>query len=224
MVDRWREYFDSNGAFNPDWLKTAVAHWGFHEVLYGMIQRFSAPSDRILDVGCGPGWSDMYLASLGYSVLGIDNEPSLVDLANQQAKRLGAAAEFQVADAFDLSGVEGQFELAFSCGVLEHFDREVTVRLLEEQAKCAKYVVIQIPTKYTAYSGGITDERIYSINQLAAIVQDAGMDVVSKFGYGDLAATPIHRALRRFLPRAVLRLLQNRGYAYCIAVIGKSRR
>lgn len=223
MADRWREYFDSYGAFDPDWLKTAVAHWGFHEILYGMIQRYCAPSSRILDVGCGPGWSDMYLASLGYKVVGVDNEPTLVDLANQQAQRLGASAEFQVADAFDLSGLQGRFDLAFSCGVLEHFDRDVTVQLLKEQAKYSKYVLIQIPTKYTAYTGAITDERIYSVDELASIVRDAGMDVVSKFGYGDLAATPVHMASRRFLPRAALRLLQNRGYAYCIAVIGRSR-
>ncbi|UVJ42791.1 class I SAM-dependent methyltransferase [Pseudomonas sp. LS1212] len=223
MADRWREYFDSYGAFNSDWLKSAVAHWGFHEVLYGMIQRYCQPTSRLLDVGCGPGWSDMYLSSLGYKVVGIDNEPTLVELAGQQAARLGATAEFQVADAFDLSGLEGQFDLAFSCGVLEHFDREVTVQLLKEQAKCAKYVLIQIPTKYTAYAGGITDERIYTVDELAAIVRDSGMDVVAKFGYGDLGATQVHAASRRFLPRAALRFLQNRGYAYCIAVIGKSR-
>ncbi|NWB85478.1 class I SAM-dependent methyltransferase [Pseudomonas gingeri] len=223
MADRWHEYFDSCGAFNSNWLTSAVAHWGFHEVLYGMIQRYCAPSSRILDVGCGPGWSDMYLSSLGYKVIGIDNEPTLVELANQHAQRLGATAAFQVADAFDLSGLQGQFDLAFSCGVLEHFDRDVTVRLLEEQAKCSKYVLIQIPTKYTAYTGVITDERIYSVDELASIVRDAGMEVVSKFGYGDLAATPVHRASRRFLPRAALRLLQNRGYAYSIAVIGRSR-
>jgi SAM-dependent methyltransferase len=222
MADRWREYFDSHGAFNSDWLKTAVTHWGFHEVLYGMIQRYCSPSARILDVGCGPGWSDMYLASMGFKVVGVDNEPALVKLANQQSERLGSTAKFQVADAFDLSALQGQFDLAFSCGVLEHFDREVTIQLLKEQAKCSKYVLIQIPTKYTAYSGVITDERFYSIAELASIVRDAGMEVVSKFGYGDLAATRVHMALRRFLPRAALRFLQNRGYAYSIAVIGKS--
>lgn len=223
MAERWREYFDSHGAFNPDWLKTAVAHWGFHEVLYGMIQRYSGPSSRLLDVGCGPGWSDMYLSSMGYQVVGVDNEPTLVELANQQAQRLGVNAEFVVGDAFDLSTLEGKFDLAFSCGVLEHFDRDVTVQLLKEQAKCSKYVLIEIPTKHTAYAGGITDERIYTINELADIVRDAGLEVVSKFGYGDLAATRVQAAMRRFLPRAVLRFLQNRGYAYAIAVIGKSR-
>lgn len=202
---------------------SAVAHWSFHEVLYGMVQRYCPPTSRLLDVSCGPGWSGMYLSSLGHKVVGVDNEPTLVKLANQKAARMGSTAEFQLADTFDLSGFEWQFYLAFFCGVLEHFDREVTVQLLKAQAKCAKYVLLEIPTKYSAYADGITDERIYTIDELAGIVRDSGMDVVGKFGCVDLGATRVHAAVRRFLPRAALRLLQNRGYAYCIAVIGKSR-
>jgi SAM-dependent methyltransferase len=221
MADRWRQYFDSNGAFNQDWLKTAVAHWNFHEVLYGMIQRHCPSPARILDVGCGPGWSCMYLASLGYEVVGIDNEPSLVSLANQQAKRLGNTAKFFDADAFDLSSLNVSFDLAFSCGVLEHFDREVTIQLLREQANRADKVLIQIPTKYTSFTGELTDERLYTVNELATMVREAGMEVVAKFGYGDLGATHAHHLLRRTLPRAMWRLLQNNGYAYSIAVLGK---
>ena len=221
MAERWRKYFDTNGAFDPNWLKTAVAHWGFHEILYGMIQRHCPRPARLLDVGCGPGWSDMYLASLGYDVVGIDNEPALVALANQQARQMGSSAQFRMADAFDLSALQSEFDLAFSCGVLEHFDRDVTVQLLREQAKHAKHVIIQIPTKYTIYTGELTDERLYSVADLATMVRDAGMEVVAKFGYGDLGATRTHHLLRRGLPRAAWRLLQNRGYAYSIAVMGR---
>lgn len=220
MSERWQSYFKKHGAFEKNWLVTAVAHWGFHETLYGMIARHCPKPARILNVGSGPGWSELYLASAGYDVTGIDNEPSLVDLARERAAILGVPAKFEVADAFDLASFESKFDLVFSCGVLEHFDREETVSLLREQARCAPYVIIEIPTKYTVYSGGITDERIYTVKQLAKIVEDAGLKVVAKFGYGDLAATPIHLLLRRLLPRVALRFLQNRGYAYSIAVIG----
>ncbi len=220
MSERWHSYFKTHGAFNHDWLATAVSHWGFHELLYGMIVRHCPKPARILDVGSGPGWSDYYLASCGYEVTGIDNEPRLVELAHIQADRFGVSAKFEVADAFDLSAYYSKFDLAYSCGVLEHFDRDVTVRLLKEQALCASLVIIEIPTRYTVYAGGITDERIYTINELAKIVEDAGMRVVAKFGYGDLTATGWHVFLRRVLPRALWRWLQNKGYAYSIAVIG----
>lgn len=217
------KYFNTHGAFDKNWLGTAVAHWGFHETLYGMIARHCPTPARILNVGSGPGWSELYLSSIGYEVTGIDNEPALVELARDRAKFLGVPAKFEVADAFDLSAFESKFDLVFSCGVLEHFDRDVTIALLKEQAKCASKVLIQIPTNYTAYTGPITDERMYTINQLAQIVEDAGLRVIAKFGYGDLSATPMHVFIRRALPRALWRMAQNKGFAYSIAVIGESK-
>lgn len=222
MSERWKEYFDGHKAFEKNWLQSAVPHWGFHETLYGNIQRYCPRGGRILDVGCGPGWSAMYLASQGYVSTGIDNEVSLVELARAQAVSLGNSAVFEVADAFDLSAYHGKFDLAFSCGVLEHFDRSVTIDLLRQQSMCAKYVLIQIPSRYTAYTGNITDERIYSIRELRKIVSEAGLSVERSFGYGELNATRLHFVLRQFLPRGAWRILQNIGYCYSLAVIGKS--
>jgi SAM-dependent methyltransferase len=222
MTQRWKDYFDAHGAFDPRWLATAVSHWSFHEILYGTIAELAPKPARILDVGSGPGWSVMYLASQGYAATGVDNEPSLVEVARAQAERLNISAEFKCADAFDLRELHGQFDLAFSCGVLEHFDRDVTVQLLREQAKCARQVLIQIPTKFTAYAAPLTDERIYTVSQLAGIVEDAGLKVVRKFGYGDVTATRSQVWLRRLLPRMAYRQLQNYGFGYAMAVVGSS--
>lgn len=223
MTDRWHHYFATQGAFDATWLKTAVAHWQFHEILYGTIARYCPAPARILDIGCGPGWSDLYLSALGYAVTGIDNEQRLVDIARDLADRLGSASKFEQGDAFDLRPYYGSFDLAYSCGVLEHFDRHVTIQLLQEQAKCAKHVLIQIPTRYTALTGSITDERIYTVRELVQIVRDAGLNVTAAFGYGDISVTPAQVWMRRLLPRGVWRWLQNRGYAFSIAVLGTRR-
>lgn len=222
MSERWHEYFARQAAFEEGWLRAAVTHWGFHEILYGMIQRYCPPPARILDVGCGPGWSDCYLAAAGYMPTGIDNEPRLVAHANDLAQRLSVSAKFEVGDAFDLSAHYERFDLVYSCGVLEHFERLVTVDLLREQAKCAPFVLIQIPTRYTQYTGPITDERIYTMRQLQRMVKEAGLSVVASFGYGDVSVTPAQIWTRRILPRAALRWLQNHGVlAYSIAVLGR---
>lgn len=222
MTDRWREYFEESNAYSGDWLKSAVTHWGFHENLYGNIIRICPPPAKIIDIGCGPGWSAIYLSSLGYEIVGLDNEPSLVELATRTAKNMGSNARFICGDAFNLSQLNERFDLAYSCGVLEHFDRNTTIELLKQQSSHAKYVLIQIPSRYTAYTGQITDERIYSISELRAIVTDAGLILEKSFGYGELNATFTHKALRQILPRAAWRTLQNLGYCYSLAVIGKS--
>ena len=221
MTDRWLSYFESQGIRDSRWLEAAVMHWGFHEVLYGTIKRHCPPPAKILDVGSGPGWSDLYLSAMGYDVTGVDSEPALVDTARDLSSRLGVRATFTTGDAFDLGLFHGQFDLVYSCGVLEHFDREVTVQLLREQSRCGRYVLIQIPTKYTALTGQITDERIYRVAELQGIVRDAGLRVVRTFGYGDITVTPQQIWLRRLLPRLIWRVAQNLGFAYSIAVLGE---
>lgn len=223
MTERWKKYFIDHRAFGENWLMAAVAHWNFHETLYGMIEAICPPGSQLLDVGCGPGWSGIYLSSRGFKFTGIDNERDLINLAIKNNERLNGRANFEVADAFDLSGLNKKFDLSFSCGVLEHFDRDITIKLLQEQAKISRYVLIEIPTKYTSYTGAITDERIYTMGQLVRIVEDAGMKVVSQFGYGDITATQFHVLTRRILPRFIYRILQNCGYAYAIAVIGERK-
>lgn len=221
MADRWFVYFNRQGIQDARWLEAAITHWGFHEILYGIIKRHCPVPARILDVGCGPGWTDLYLSSMGYEVTGVDNEPRLIDAALDMKSRFGSGAEFVVGDAFDLSLYHRRFDLVYSCGVLEHFDRDVTVQLLQEQARCARYVLIQIPTKYTALTGEITDERIYTVSELKGIIRDAGLRVTSAFGYGDVTVTSFQIWLRRLLPRGIWRCLQDRGYAYSIAVLGE---
>jgi SAM-dependent methyltransferase len=223
MTQRWNDYFSTHGAFESTWLRAAVAHWGFNEVLYGTVLNRLPPPARILDVGSGPGWSDLLFSSLGYEVTGIDNEPKLVDLANDLAARMQLPTRFEFADASDLAAYHGRFDLAYSCGVLEHFDRDATVNLLREQALCAKYVLIQIPTRFSSYAVPMTDERIYTVAELRRIVEDAGLDVVHAFGYGDVTVTRTQIWMRRVLPRMLWRALQDEGYAFAIAVLGRRR-
>lgn len=54
------------------------------------------------------------------------------------------------------------------------------------------------------------------------MVEDAGMDVVAKFGYGDICFNKIHKLIRLLLPRFIYRLIQNMGFSFAIAVIGKT--
>jgi SAM-dependent methyltransferase len=222
MSDRWWNYFEKHKEQGRHWLDGAISHWQFFKTFYGMVFRYLPDGSKVLDIGCGPGYSDLYLSAHGYKVTGVDNDERIISLAEGVRDQIGASLGYQHGDAFDLSPFYGKFDMAYSVGVLEHFDREVTIQLLQEQARCAPLVLISIPTKYTCYSDGITDERIYTMSQLKQIVRDAGMDVVTGFGFGDVTATPLQIWVKRLLPHAVYRLLQNHGFAFNIAVIGRN--
>jgi|Deesub1362A_J573_1020465.scaffolds.fasta_scaffold00759_21 cyclopropane fatty-acyl-phospholipid synthase-like methyltransferase len=46
-----------------------------------------APPLRVLDVGCGPGFSSLYLMSLGFDVTGVDINPHMLDIARGRGVR-----------------------------------------------------------------------------------------------------------------------------------------
>jgi len=52
----------------------------------------------VLDVGCGSGWTSLFLAETGYDVLGYDLVPANIELARARAHRWGCCARFEVAD------------------------------------------------------------------------------------------------------------------------------
>ncbi len=82
-----------------------------------------APGQRILDVGCGGGFLSAQLAEAVTwgELVGIDAEPSQVNLARETADRWGVAnAQFQVGDARDLPFGNGSFDALHFGGVLLH--------------------------------------------------------------------------------------------------------
>src|SRR5438093_1897087 len=102
------------------------------------------------------------------------------------ATYLRSPVRIERADAFDLSRYHDRFDLVYSLGVVEHFDRSDTIRLIVEQGRCAPRVLVAVPTSFTRYAAPLTDERIYSRNDLARVVGEAGLSVSRSFAYGDV--------------------------------------
>ena len=71
------------------------------------------PAARLLDLGCGTGEDAVFLASNGYSVVGVDSSARMIDAARAKAEQAGLAAalRFEVARAED---VVGEFDGAYS--------------------------------------------------------------------------------------------------------------
>lgn len=223
MTERWQDYFTQASSDYHSLLAYAADHWNYHHELYFNIGKVVKAGAKVLEVGCGLGFSTIYLQESGYKVTGIDNDTEIVEQARLNAGHFHSNARFEQADAFRLSKYHDQFDLVYSVGVVEHFDHVVTVDLLKEQAKCAEYVVAVIPTKYTKYTAVITDERIYTLRGLRALFADAGMEPVGQFGYGNVIS-PFHNKLRKIIPCGLYGFLQyNRSYAMEIACIGRKK-
>lgn len=87
----------------------------------------------VLDVGCGTGENALYLARLGYDVLGIDIVPTVIEKALAKARERSVAATFLVADALNLQVLGRRFNTVIDSGlfhVLPDKKRPVFLRSL----------------------------------------------------------------------------------------------
>lgn len=119
---------------------------------------------QALEVGCGSGRACIAYGGLSKErVVGVDIEPGVVKLAQEVGKKLssGLNVEFMYGDGFFLPFANKTFNTAFSSGVLEHYSDEDIIKLLREQARVARYIIIQVPTLHfrEIHRVGYGDER-----------------------------------------------------------------
>jgi SAM-dependent methyltransferase len=75
------------------------AHFVEWATVEHMLRAIALPaSSLIIDVGCGSGWTSLFLAEAGYRVVGYDLVPANVKLAQTRAARWSSSARFEVAD------------------------------------------------------------------------------------------------------------------------------
>ena len=98
---------------------------GRHLVQIGQIlYLLPAPPARILDLGCGSGWTSVFLAHHGYDVVGVDIAPGMIALAEEKrSEEHATTARFQVGDFEDL-GFAGDFDGVLFYDALHHAEDE----------------------------------------------------------------------------------------------------
>jgi len=94
------------------------------------------PTDRVLDVGCGPGHLSCRMASLvpGGTVMGVDTDPTLLEQARSAAREQGLSnVDFAQSRAEGMPLADGSADFAYARFVLQHVSQPVDV--LREMAR-----------------------------------------------------------------------------------------
>jgi SAM-dependent methyltransferase len=120
MKDYVREYFDRHA---HRWVEAAYAGEvrfpvGAERVRLAIEAVAPAMRDgaRLADLGCGGGQLCLHAAELGWSTVGVDNAPGMIEEARANADEL----EWIVAD-FDASGLPaGEFDAVTALGLIEY--------------------------------------------------------------------------------------------------------
>jgi SAM-dependent methyltransferase len=223
----WPEFLEGLQGRYPSLLAFAFDWWHYNVPLFERIRQTVPAPASILEVGTGTGALAVFLAAHGYEVVGIDNDPQVIERARKLAEYFRAPCRFELGDAFDLGAYAAKFDLAFSSGVIEHFSVEDATRMLRQQGKSAHYVLVAVPTWFALKNDPLTEAsgaRPIRLTELRCICRRAGLEVLKGFGYGtpDGMFSVIYRHL---LPHIVQWVLQNRlSYACTVGCIARPRR
>lgn len=148
------------------------------------------PGQKVLDVGCGIGGGDFYMAEkYDVHVVGIDLSINMISFALERAIGLNCAVEFEVADCTKKEYPDGTFDVIYSRDTILHIqDKPALFRSFYKWLKPGGKVLI---SDYCRNSGTPSPEfaeyikqRGYDLHDVEAygqMLRDAGfVDVVAE--------------------------------------------
>jgi ubiquinone/menaquinone biosynthesis C-methylase UbiE len=87
-------------------------------------------TDRLLDLGCGPGWLAIAFAPFVGTVVAVDPEPSMLQAARAAAAEIDVRIEFIEASSYDLGSHFGMFQIVTIGRAFHWMDRSEALRKL----------------------------------------------------------------------------------------------
>ena len=119
---------------------------GYLLELGSMFSLLQPPPARLLDIGCGAGWTSALFAARGYEVTGIDLSPEAISFAKESHNQSGLS--FEVQDFDEPFHKTGQFDIAVFFDALHHSARELLpLRLAFEALRPGGVCIVCEPGK-----------------------------------------------------------------------------
>jgi 2-polyprenyl-3-methyl-5-hydroxy-6-metoxy-1,4-benzoquinol methylase len=183
------------GIFNRD--ESQRTFHDFSTFLY-LLNLLAPKAKKGADLGCGPGWLSIFLAKMGYEMLGVDIAPKMIEVAKERAKKENCNTDFQVGD-FEEAKVPENLDFIVIYDALHHAPENK--KLIELSLKSLKHggvLVISEPNVVHATDEdsleaqerfGVT-ERGLSVNGLKQELKSAGFRNIKRYHASGQASFP----------------------------------
>jgi len=132
--DQWSELFHPDTLYFDEHLLTAERSDREAELLVRLLEL--GDGMEVLDAPCGTGRHANRLAARGCRVVGLDNDPAMLEHAREDGAAVGADVEYVEGDLRDLPFEDGRFDALFNWRTsFGFFDEQGNRRQLEEFAR-----------------------------------------------------------------------------------------
>lgn len=160
----------------------------YKSILY-VIEKFLVSPGKVLDIGCGSGTIDFYLANQGNRVFGIDISRNAIKTCNKSSRvlKVNESCKFDVMD-FPDKIPQGRFDFIIFTEVIEHLENDdLAIKKISSLLKPKGILVISTPSKNAPlYRLNLTKEfdknvghlRRYIIKELKDLCEKNGFDVI----------------------------------------------
>ncbi|CDZ28635.1 bifunctional 2-polyprenyl-6-hydroxyphenol methylase/3-demethylubiquinol 3-O-methyltransferase UbiG [Neorhizobium galegae] len=191
---------------------------GGEAMMEAILAAFPSGSRKIVDFGCNTGWISRRVARAfpRAEVIGVDENPAIIDVAREVARLEGSTAMFSCVDIAALPGVMSEADVIICGGSAAFFERPLD--LYRMVARCLRpggllmdchYVYdadappcLRQEEKETFGLGWMPD----GLNDIVAVHEDAGLSVgkikrLPRFHFEDSAAARLARDILHTVPK-----------------------
>jgi SAM-dependent methyltransferase len=167
-VKSWDEVYSAPRQFSD------MLRWGVtHDRLISRI----VTSDRALEVGTGTSMLSSLVSKFCETVVSVDANADVLHTAAQFVSAVRSHVRLVQADAFFLPFADESFDVVFSQGFLEHFGDADVRRLIDEQLRVARLVLVSVPSAFYPHLGRrgpglIGNERLMGSRRWRSILGD----------------------------------------------------
>lgn len=168
-----------------------------------IMQLLPSPPARILDLGCGTGWTSALFALRGYNVTGHDIAPDMLALARENKKRYAAVSLDFVEGDYEQLPFENEFDAAIFYDSLHHCDDEqAALRMVYRALKPGGILITHEPGEgHSTNPHSVRAMQLYGVNERDMppwLIMEAGRKAgFRKFSVFPMPAT-LHQIFYRF--------------------------
>jgi len=175
----WSSYYADRDIFR-EYARKADRHKDF----FHAIKRLTS-SGRLVEIGVGSGTCAVVLhLDYGLWPVGVDIDEQMLNIARRNFARINAsllAERLVQGDGLHLPFAPMSFDVAYSQGLLEHFEDEVIRDFVDEGLRVSRYLAFSVPSCYLITGHLRGDERLLSKHQWERIL--AGYSLIASEYY-----------------------------------------